>query len=441
MHGNNTSSLSTAPLKLNNCQITAVQKLNVFVKQGIPGSVACLRGYAGTGKTTVLSNMDFPWESRHYAPTHKACQVAERGLGKPVETVASLLATRATMNDKGEVKFHTQRTKQGASGHSTPPQVLIIDEASMCSRSQVLGILDYAWRSNCVVLFIGDPAQLPPPQEEESYAFSSEVVQCTATLREVMRQASGNPLTEILTQLRDYSALPNESLMGELGLKVMSNSSEWLQEAADQFLKHRNTTAAKVLTYRNEVVAKLNKHLRRRVMRGIEEGIALGDLLTAYGGAKSLRNGLDYMVMSRRKVMIGNVVHWECLLSDGFQNETVLIVDPSPLNMARKKDALEKRFLEIRRKTRYAADAFTDLAKETKGLVAFEEIKSDVGILMPKGIDYGYACTVHKSQGSTYDRVYVNDLDISRAQSERRALLYVAYSRARYQVCAFRGGE
>lgn len=437
MSGSNTSRRST--LELNGSQLAAVAKLGVFVQQGIPGSVACLRGYAGTGKTTVLSRLEFPWKTRHYAPTHKACQVAERGLGQPVETVASLLATRAEMTNKGEVRFVTQRTKQISSNNAADPEVLIIDEASMCSHAQVLGILDYAWRSNCVVLFVGDPAQLPPPQEEESYAFSPKVVQCTVTLREVMRQASGNPLTEILTRLRENSALPEAAMMGDYGLAVRTDPAVWLDEAAEQFKKHRNTTAAKVLTYRNEIVTQLNKALRKRVMSGITEGIALGDILTAYGGAKALRNGLDYIVVSRRPVRHGNVLHWECVLSDGFQHETVEIVDPSEVNMNRKRDALERRFQELRKSSRQSADAFAALAKETKNSVSFEDIRSPSGLLLPKGVDYGYACTVHKSQGSTYDRVYVNDTDIIRA-AERRALLYVAYSRAREQVCAFRGG-
>ena len=66
-----------------------------------------------------------------------------------------------------------------------------------------------------------------------------------------------------------------------------------------------------------------------------------------------------------------------------------------------------------------------------------DTIKDDNGfVLQQKVIDYGYAHTIHKSQGSTFENVLINDNDINICDDEttKRQLMYVALTRARQKA-------
>ena len=66
-------------------------------------------------------------------------------------------------------------------------------------------------------------------------------------------------------------------------------------------------------------------------------------------------------------------------------------------------------------------------------------LTGELNVLIPKGIDYGYAHTIHKSQGGEYKQVFINDADISRSPDEnmKSQLRYVAASRAKEHATIF----
>jgi exodeoxyribonuclease V len=161
---------------------------------------AVLGGYAGTGKTYTVGHIVSDARSRGLsvlvvAPTHKALAQVRARLPGGVETATAhrALGLRVVDSDDGT---------QGA----TPTQdamlpfydLVVVDEASMISSAIYEGI--QRERGNARVLWVGDPAQLPPVGETESPVFARVAAQVRLT--EVVRQAQDSGILALSLRIR-----------------------------------------------------------------------------------------------------------------------------------------------------------------------------------------------------------------------------------------------
>ena len=130
-----------------------------------PCRVCVLTGYAGTGKTKTLEllNKYLDGKAVWCSPSHQAASVLSNSAGVNAITLASVLGLGRKIHEGKEVFVPVYRNKiDGA-------KYLIVDEASMISKYHLSLILEY---DKCKILFVGDPAQLPPVKEIESPVFT-----------------------------------------------------------------------------------------------------------------------------------------------------------------------------------------------------------------------------------------------------------------------------
>jgi exodeoxyribonuclease-5 len=145
-------------MNLTQDQRTALRTILDALAEGRP---AVLAGYAGTGKTTLLAELVPALQSQGrrvllMAPTHKAVAVAARRLpGVRAETLHRALGMTLRTCDDGE-----QRLMAGTpvDGHD----VWIVDEASMVGQDLYEAVSEAARAMGLGVVWVGDPAQLPP---------------------------------------------------------------------------------------------------------------------------------------------------------------------------------------------------------------------------------------------------------------------------------------
>lgn len=377
-----------------------------------------LQGYAGTGKSTLVQRFldDLPatlaavrlitqkytdWTILLTATTNKACEALSAVTGQEVKTIQSALELRVQTDYKTRETSLVPRTKN----FCLENHVIFIDEASFADKQLLTYI---ATRTlNCKIIFIGDPAQLAPPKSGHAPVFFQGYK--TATLTEVVRQAQGNQIIELATAFRNtvngqpWSVfIPNVHQVNRLDRADFEK--EILAEFARPDWRHAHS---KVLAYTNRTVISYNHGIRDHV-QGVPE-LQVGD----YAVCNNFIGNKECKVKTDQLVQITHIHPANELGVDGWHVELDHFHHAFlPRSLDDKKARLKKARLEARwAHVETIESAWIDLRA-------------------------AFACTINKSQGSTYDRVFIDldDVKSCRNPNNMARLMYVAVSRARHQV-------
>lgn len=209
------------------------QMISEFLTDKNDEQIFVLKGYAGTGKTTVISTIvnslnDINMKAVLLAPTGRAAKVIANYSNKPAFTIHK----RIYFPKKGKgggVSFTTQANK-------FKNTIFIVDEASMISDvaadsklyengSLLDDLIFYIYNGqNCKMILLGDTAQLPPVQMEVSPALDTDSLALhydktvlSIELDEVMRQEEKSGILYNATQLRE---LLKETFLTDIQFKV-----------------------------------------------------------------------------------------------------------------------------------------------------------------------------------------------------------------------------
>lgn len=263
--------------------------------------------------------------------------------------------------------------------------LVIVDEASMVSEK----IWQDLTRWGVPVLAVGDHGQLPPVKSDFNLMANP-----TIRLEQVLRQAEGSPIIRMATLARTTGHIP----IGDYG-KACIKVPPYKQASVLKYLRPEKGDLA--LCSFNRTRNWLNTTLRKRVVAPPNDDPVIGDLVIC------LRNSYETGVfngMRGRITELGPVADW-------FEHPQ-----------------------------RFAAIQLLDEDHEFEGEISTEqfnqpkslnEIRRSVNLF-----DYGYAMTVHKSQGSQADRVLVIEERFPRDGDEFHArLLYTAVTRAARSLC------
>ena len=380
-----------------------------------------LRGYAGTGKTYLVSRLveqllDEDCAVTVCAPTHKAVQVLSEELGDaPVQmqTLHSFLGLRLNPTEEGEYELVAEEERDFTEG------VVIVDEASMIGREEWSHIEDAPFWVQW--LFVGDPAQLPPVNEEPSPALDVP----GPTLETIHRQAADNPILELATKIRTGADGRFGSKFEDgKGVAVTRDREEFLDSVLRTFDTEafaEDATHARMLAYRNETVRRYNREIRAERYGADADRFVEGEWLV--GTETWFHDGVQRLTNSEEvRVKKATVDTFE---ADDQSEWTVweLKVRTPGRGLTRTvhvlhEDEFERYEERLERRREKAQD---DPSKWDR----FFELREQFA-----RVDYAYATTVHRAQGSTYDTVFVDHRDVRVCRGdERDALLYVAVTR------------
>jgi len=407
-----------------------------------------LFGYAGTGKSTVLSYLS-QTEALAYrktvmsAPTHKAvgvlqnmAQTHDTGF-RNFSTVHKLLNMKPkTDYTTGARKFMpTVQRPDGSfdwmAARISKYDVVILDECSMLNREMYSWLTDAARSLNIQIIFVGDPKQLPPVKEENvnggrSYAFNTPNY---SLLKEVKRFSGyiGQVVHNIRKNINaDYPYYPRFKQRDDI--YRVAGTKDFFEE----FMQHHET--GQIIGYRNKFVDLANSTVRKKLFGDDVPSFVPGDRVVAKDSSGSWFAQQEFIVDTAYETTHLGMKCWELRLAGQlFGAIHTCDTDQAPTFHKRKKE-LKNAAQEVA--AEYAAahpDEKDALAKKRKAAWnEFYEFKDAFPRFSP-----AYAQTIHASQGSTYPQTFILERDINTLKYDplmHGKMMYVAYSRAAEQI-------
>ena len=413
-------------------------------------SVFLLKGYAGTGKTTLISALvkslpSIGKRSVLLAPTGRAAKVLAKYSKKKSSTLhKKIYWIRTTKNGNTFItlkeNLHTNT-------------IFIVDEASMIpedakdginKRSLLEDLIKYVYEGiDCKLILIGDTAQLPPVNLDISPAldennldkkYQKQVIH--QELKKVVRQEKNSMVLENATNLRELiegniKKLPKIKLNQEV---VRISSGDELQEYIEKSYGNSGVENTTIICRSNKRANQYNDRIRSEILWQ-EDIISAGDILMVVRNnyfwldekseAGFLANG-DIIEVTRIKEIIeryGFKFAKASIRLMDYENEneidTILLLDTiNSESPSLKYDEYKKLYTEVG--LDYKGQK--DINKKIKENEFFNAIQ----------IKFGYSITCHKAQGGQWKNVFIDIGYFKKEMLDKNYLrwLYTAFTRS-----------
>ena len=437
-------------LQLSADQEVALQKLEAFLDSS--NQVFLLKGYAGSGKTTILKGLVEYLEAIDkdfalMAPTGRAAKVVHERTGQEAFTVHKSIYSYKEMVEEKDGESFLYYFKISNNTDLTD-KVFIIDEASMLSDAKSEGeffrfgtgrllsdLITYTRIThllvNSKIIFVGDPCQLPPVGDNSSKALDAiylsdkfNVTVEEAELKEVKRQGGESGILKAASKLRKSLS---SGYLNDFNLK--ENGEDIFNPSYELFLQTwQNVTSSKIIiAYKNETCLKLNQQIREMKYGSIGLPIQKGDIIILGGNnyRKGVFNGEFAVVNEVSDMLKVETVNFKVktsLCETSKKQESIQVIlrwraielifpDSESTNKVIKGQMLENflngdnilrpeetQALFINFKNRHP-DLKPHTAEFKKAIIDDEYFNC---LLMK----YGYAVTCHKAQGGEWDNVF-----------------------------------
>ena len=414
-------------ITLSGQQWEALQALEAFVDSD--EKIYLLTGYAGTGKTTLLQALITRLQQRYdgrpivlTAISNKATKVLQAMAYRwscevDCMTCCRLLGLKPAIDrETGKQRFEPDR---GRKNLTTEYDLVVVDECSMVNQEMwdllVNAVSRFTERTQ--LLFVGDSAQLPPVGEPESPCF--EKIIHRSDLTEVIRYggAIGLLAEEIRTNL-ERAAMPrpesDRNADNTEGIFTL-RQPDWeklMLRAFKSEAYERDPNQVRVLAYTNSRVNYLNNRIRAAIYGEKAARFVAGERLVA----KNVCMGKDAILLQTSE---------ECEVMDAYLRriEGWLIWQLEVMT----EEHQERKLRILHEEEQQRFDELLKDHAEKKQWMSFWDYKQ-----LFHDVSYAYSLTVHKSQGSTFQDVFVDvpNLMVNRKVTERNQLYYVAFTRA-----------
>lgn len=432
-----------------------------------------INGAGGVGKTYItkyiINHCKYSLSLiKCCSPTHKACRVFSQAIdGIPVETIQSTFGLRLNLRledfDPAKPQFNPYATPKLEN-----TKVLVIDEVSMIPAKLTNFIFKYCKEHEIKIIALGDNYQLAPVNEKKSSFFDK----CSAiyTLTEIVRQKEDNPIFKLLVMLRNDIKYKGYSFLNYLSKNISnfeynSRGEGWACVRAGQFKEYmdtcfhneeytKNIDLYRIVAYTNDAVANWNKYIRHSIIQDADKKIITKhDLMMCY--ETIVDDFLSEIIVNSEEYIINDIVDYVDSkykfkgflikfqkVNGGRITRPLFIIDH------RDKFTIQYYYKTVQELISAAKNAtggtrvqkWKDYYTFKKTYLIAANIKNSFGkTLVERDIDYGFAITAHKSQGSTYDTVFVDINDmvydcngmVYSNQDDLLRRLYVACSRAK----------
>lgn len=436
------------------------QMIAGFVANDTNDELFVLKGYAGTGKTTVISVLvnNLALLQKKYvllAPTGRAAKVIANYSGKPAFTIHKRIYF-PKKGKNGGVGFTMQINK-------FKNTIFIVDEASMISDiagegmmyqngSLLDDLMAYVYSGeNCKLIFLGDSAQLPPIHMDMSPAlntdelglhFDKEVQHIE--LDEVMRQEENSGVLHNATRLRE--AL-KEHFIDHFTFTIQSfkdivrlTDGFDIQDAIHSAYSQNGVEETAFIVRSNKRANQYNQQIRNRILFK-ESELSVGDLLMVVKNnyfwlketdeAGFIANGDTIEVLEIFKIieLYGFKFAKVKVRMVDYPNqnpfETILLLDTihseSPSLTYEESNSLYQAVME-------------DYANETANYKRVVKVKSNE-FFNALQVKFSYAITCHKSQGGQWNTVFIEQPYLSNGvDRDYLRWLYTAVTRAKEKL-------
>ncbi len=403
------------------CQFTETKDRN---------SLLIIKGYAGTGKTSVISAYVNALKSLRQqfvlmAPTGRAAKVLSHYAGHPAFTIHKHIYRQDT-NKTDDARF-----KLGFNSHRD--QIFIVDEASMISNDYSPGsmfgsgrllddLLQFVYnQDNCRLIMIGDTAQLPPvstigsPALEISEFESRGFSVLHTELTQVIRQAESSGILMNATGLRnqlqnDPKSLPKFTTADFDDIHRISGTE--LVDLIESEYQNAGMEEVKVICRSNKNANVYNQGIRNQIL-GREEELSPGDILMV------VKNNYFWLPENSPINFIANGDMIEIVRLKGihemygfrFQDALVKFVDYPELEVELRLMLdilmLDGPSLPSDRGKQFYGDISQDYAHLGNKKKQFDAMRKDP-FLNALQVKYAYALTCHKAQGGQWKVIFID---------------------------------
>lgn len=434
-------------------QDTLIHSLSEFLMDNDPAKIFLIKGYAGTGKTTVISALVNAFKKLRVksvllAPTGRAAKVLSSYSKKSAYTIHKKIYRQKSSKD-GFGEFVLDKNL-----HSNT--FFIVDEASMISnRSNDISVfgsgkllsdlINYVYNDKgCKLILIGDTAQLPPVGIDMSPALDAEQLRMfdldvvEYTLKQVVRQADDSGVLVNATNIRNNIAsrdfsFPKLQIDNMMDISRVSGS-ELIETISDSYDKYGYEDTI-IITRSNKRANQYNKGIRSQILWR-EEEIAIGDFIMV------VKNNYFWIDDNEKLDFIANGDIGEIVEIKGYQEQygfrfadivlklvdydnleidCKIILDTLDINTAAlSSDDNKKLFYNI----------LEDYQHEKTRKKQYKGVKDDE-FFNALQVKFAYAITCHKAQGGQWKNVFIDHGYLTEEMMDKEYLrwLYTAFTR------------
>ena len=408
------------------------QQIAEFITNSNKDEIFVLKGYAGTGKTTVISTIvnNLIEINKKYvllAPTGRAAKVIANYSNKPAFTIHKKIYFPKKTSGGG-VSFTLQPNK-----HKNT--IFFIDESSMISDvntesklyengSLLDDLISYVYSGdNCKMILLGDTAQLPPVQLDISPALDTDTLSLhynkdvySIEFDEVMRQEENSGILHNATELREllkdvFFDSFKFNLKGFKDIVRLSDGYD-IQDAINSAYSNYSIEDTAFIVRSNKRANQYNQQIRTKILDK-ESELSTGDFLMVVKNnyfwlkdsdeAGFIANGDIIEVLDIRNIKelygfkFANVKIRMVDYPDQKPYETVLLLDTI---------SSESPSLSYEESNRLYEEVMKDYENETTKYKKFQKVKENE-YFNALQVKFSYAITCHKSQGGQWNTVFI----------------------------------
>lgn len=439
-------------------QSVAFEALSEFCLSLNPNEVFLLKGYAGTGKTTLIKTLvktlpNYKRKCVLMAPTGRAAKVMSQYSGKMASTVHRHIY-RPKRDRGGGMLFNLRENKATST-------IYIVDEASMlqdvgtdknfASGGLLHDLLEFVKNGiNCKLILVGDVAQLPPVGTSLSPALDSDYLNLhfrkdciEVEMKEVMRQSQDSGILTNATALRDQQVSELfEAPQVEVSADVIRLTEGYeIEDALQDSFKQAGREGTAIIVRSNKRANLYNQQIRGRILWQ-EDEISSGDYLMV------VKNNYFWLPEGAKAGFIANgdiielleIYEYVDLYDHRFARVKVRMVDYEnvpPFETVLFLDVLDMPAASLKwedsgKLYQKIMEDYMDIPQKYK---RHQKVQTN-SYFNALQVKFAYAVTCHKAQGGQWENVFIEQpwLPEGKVDMDYLRWLYTAMTRAQKKV-------